>query len=221
MFREPPWSVQRPVMILRLKTFGSPSPTWAALPVSGYSVIFQQKDLSLPILELPKSSSIFLSSSFSFLILSPSASCSHTCRSQDVSTGSVNWANGPRYQGSTWGHSRAPAVTRWCSKTPNLLSWLIKWSDPLSRSPQPDRSAGAIAEVEHSGPVDVKDGVEAGPVPVEHDDGVIPPLRLILITVTQHLLQTGSSQQLSDPPEKEYLLESPSRSPHLEAGSVA
>ena len=52
--------------------------TWADFPVSGYSVIFQQKDLILPSLELPKFSSICLSISFVFLILSPSASCSQT-----------------------------------------------------------------------------------------------------------------------------------------------
>ena len=52
--------------------------TWADFPVSGYSVVFQQKDLILPILELPKFSSICLFISFIFLILSPSASCSQT-----------------------------------------------------------------------------------------------------------------------------------------------
>ena len=64
----------------------SSDPTCAALPVSGYSVMFQQKVRTRPSLVSPKSSCIAFSFAFSCRCRSPSASCSHTCPYPKMST---------------------------------------------------------------------------------------------------------------------------------------
>ena len=70
-------------MKLVLRSNGT-SRTWAILPVSGYSMVFQSLDLTCPIQLVPKFSSSALFSSFSFLFISVSFSLTQTFKGKIV-----------------------------------------------------------------------------------------------------------------------------------------